>query len=89
MEEDYEEEDEKNLISWWTALGIGIAIGALIFGKTSKFDGMTAEEWYNDYDYTVACLQEIQENADTYSGGTYKEMNDALDEISSKVDDCI
>ena len=89
MEDDYETDNEKSSTQWWVALGIGIAVGALIFGKPSKFDGMTAEEWYNNYDYTVACLQEIQENTDIYAGGTYKEMNDALDEISSKVDECI
>lgn len=88
MEDDFKEE-EKNWVPWGVALAIGIGIGAIIFGKASKFEGMTAEEWFNEYDYTVSCLQEIQDTADNYVDGSYIEMNDALYEISSKVDDCI
>lgn len=88
MEDEFENENG-NGFSWVGVLFLGIIIGALLFGKSSKYEGMTAEEWFNDYDYTVACLQEIQNIANTNEDGSYKEINDALYQVSSEVDDCI
>ncbi len=62
MEEDFDPEEDKGRDKYSIGLGVGIAIGiiigAIIFGQQSKFDGMTAREWYDEYDWLVACVDE-------------------------------
>ncbi len=63
--EDYFD-DEENETSWWqwaVGIAIGIAIGALVFGK---YEGMTAEEWFNEYDYENARYEELRDCVETY-----------------------
>ena len=49
-----------------------------VFGP-KKYEGQTAEEWFNDYDF---CTSQVQ-NANT----NIEEANTNIDEINSKIED--
>lgn len=64
--EDYGFEEEKEEASWWhwgIGFGIGLVIGATVLGK---YEGMTAEEWFNQYDYENARYIELRDCVETY-----------------------
>lgn len=69
------------------ALVIGVVLGYLFFGN-AKYEGYTAEEWFNEYDYTVSCLQQVEDTASSYYGSSYEDVNFALDEIQSTASNC-
>lgn len=91
MEEDFATNGHAGA-SWKQIIGgvvVGTIIGGLLFGTPSKYEDMTAEEWFNEYDHTVSCLEKIRDTADNYQDESYSNMNDALYEISSKASSCI
>lgn len=60
---------------------IAILIGALFisFFHKEKYEGQTAEEWFNDYDYCESSLSEYKD--------ALEEANDNIDEANSKIED--
>jgi len=95
-----EESDDTN---WFTWLLI-IAVIWLFFFHKQKYEGQTAEEWFNDYDYAEArleavksqlgyaedCLDEINSQSLNYvSGATYEGLQLILLDISIKANRCL
>lgn len=65
----YNEEDNienNNNGSFLWGIIIGIIIASLIWGigKQGKYEGQTAEDWFNEYDYCESRLQTYQECAE-------------------------
>lgn len=70
-----------SIFSWfwkiiWIAIGIWII--SAVFGP-QKYEDQTAEEWFNDYDYCTAQVQEANTNIE--------EANTNIDEVNSKIED--
>lgn len=72
----------KNFIGW--IIGIVViyfifsAIGSA-FGGIGKYEGQSAEEWYNEYDESEAQVADLQDKVDG--------LQSALDEANSNIDD--
>lgn len=54
-----------------TAIVIGLALGWIFWGRTYKYEGYTAEEWFNEYDETYenyvglrSCLEAVETGED-------------------------
>lgn len=64
-------------------LGLGIIIALVVvflIGKSSaKYEGMTAKEWFDEYDYSESKLVECEEQISDYEY--------ALDEVNSNIED--
>lgn len=83
--------EEKNNSGWITILVIAL-IWSLFFHK-DKYEGYTAEEWYNQYDEAVGLNDDYQsaleeanyniEEAKYYSWESYDEMGEALDNLET------
>lgn len=76
--------DSNNSNPWgglWNIIGIiiGVIIVGLIIGRSSKYEGQTAEEWFNDYDYCTSQVQKANTNIE--------EANTNIDEVNSKIED--
>lgn len=69
---------EENSGLGWIILIVMVVV-FLIAGSSAKYDGMTAEEWFNEYDSTETELQECQDNLSDYE--------DALDTANSNIED--
>jgi hypothetical protein len=82
----------KTFINWV----IGIAIIWFIFsfiGSFGKYEGLSAEEWFNRYDEADARVINLQdaleqansniEDAKYYSGESYEDMEYALDSLET------
>jgi len=43
-----------------TGIVIGIIVASIIWGigKSGKYEGQTAEGWYNEYDWLVGCVED-------------------------------
>ena len=83
---------------------IPLIIGLLIahFFWPTKYEGETAEYWYNQYDEAqgmyedqvsltdekVDCLSEIESEASYYSFDDYGELQDKIDNVNSKASFC-
>jgi hypothetical protein len=52
-------EDENGYKNWIIYALIGILVWVLFF-KEDKYEGQTAEEWFNAYDYEVARSEELE-----------------------------
>lgn len=76
-EYDYDEyQDNEGKSSWGAGIGLGICIGVGVFigsvlGGSGKYEGMTAEEWYYEYDYEngryedlYACVEDLSYSDD-------------------------
>ena len=52
-------------ISWFAIKAVIVLwllyLGAERLNGMGKFDGRTAEEWYNNYDYAIECIQKAHE----------------------------
>jgi len=82
--------EEKN--NWWVFILIGGILGAIIFGHP-KYDGLSAEEWHDEYsavqdelDSITYALDQANQNIDEakyYSWESYDEMGDALDNLET------
>lgn len=79
--EDNDSEDTNNWGGFFTILGIviGVILVLSIFGSSSKYEGQTAEEWFNDYDY---CFSQVEE-----ANSRIEEANYNIEEANSKIED--
>jgi hypothetical protein len=61
-DEDSEEQENSSHNGFYTGLIVGIIIVSLIWGigKKGKYEGQTAEEWFNEYDDCQVRLEEYQ-----------------------------
>lgn len=77
--EDYDSEDTNNWGGFFNIIGvvIGIIVVFSFFGKSSKYEGQTAEEWFNDYDY---CLSQVQE-----ANIRIEDANSNIDDVNSRI----
>jgi hypothetical protein len=62
---------EENRNGWWITILVIALIWVLFFHK-QKYEGYTAEEWFNEYDYCEAELDSCKS---------------ALDEANSNIED--
>ena len=55
-------DDEFQGLGFMPGLIVGIIIAAIIWGigKHGKYEGLTAEDWFNEYDYCEARLERYQ-----------------------------
>lgn len=60
---------------------IGIIIVAIFWGigKHGKYEGQTAEDWFNEYDYCEGSLYDSETNLNDY--------RDALDEANNNIEE--
>ena len=63
----------------WLAIILVIALVWVIFFQKDKYEGQTAEEWFNEYDYQVAQKEELESRLDDYKDALQK-ANDNIDE---------
>ncbi len=81
------EEEGSGCFSWFIYAIVFYAIFRLIggaFGEATKYEGQTAEEWFNDYDYCVGQVEEANtriDDAKYYEGGDFIDMRDALENL--------
>lgn len=85
-------EAENNNGHNWTWILIIALIWSLFFHK-QKFEGMTAEEWFNEYDETEYQLRQTRdaldqansniEDAKYYTWESYDDMGEALDNLET------
>ncbi|MDO8619011.1 MAG: hypothetical protein Q7R49_03670 [Candidatus Daviesbacteria bacterium] len=57
---DYEEDSDEKSQGISTGIGIGIAVGMILGFMlfNDKYEGQTAREWFDEYDWVVACIEE-------------------------------
>lgn len=83
---------EENNNSWLVTVLVIALVWALFFHK-QKYDGQTAEQWFNDYDSEVSlnedyknALQDANSNieeAKSSAWETYDDMGNALDRLDT------
>lgn len=74
-------EDEDNGSKWIIAFLVGALIWAVFFHK-NKFEGQTAEEWFNAYDAETARTDDL-ENRISDLQGALEEANSEIEEAKS------
>lgn len=81
MEDEYGE--SKNSYNWIIFVLIGALIWAIFFHK-DKYEGQTAEEWFNAYDYETARSEELENRLSDYQTAL-EEANDNIEQVNSKI----
>lgn len=75
--------DEENGSPSWISWVVFIFVVSLIVGffakQDSRFDGQTAEEWFDAYDYEVSRNEELENRVNDYQ--------DALERANSEIGD--
>lgn len=62
----------------------------VIFFLNNKYEGATAKQWYNEYDYTIYCLQEIRVMSSSgINNDDYDQKHSKLEQIYNLTYDCI
>lgn len=69
---------EENNNSWWIWILIIAVVWSLFFHK-QKYEGMTAEEWYNENSSTQETLQNYKD--------ALEEANNNIEEANSNIED--
>ena len=69
---------EENGQGWIIALLVGVLVWAIFFHKDT-YEGQTAEEWFNAYDYETARNEELENRLSDYQT--------ALEEANNNIDD--
>jgi hypothetical protein len=73
--------------------GCGLIVAIIIIslfwgiGKAGKYEGQTAEEWFNDYDEVSANLEELVTCLRDLPTGNYKSYDTFS--LTSDIEDCI
>lgn len=83
---------KENETNWWMWILIGIIFWALFLHK-QKYEDMTAEEWFNEYDEAQSQLESTKEALDQansnieeakyYAWESYDDMGYALDNLET------
>lgn len=83
---------KENETNWWMWILIGITFWALFLHK-QKYEDMTAEEWFNEYDEAQSQLESTKEALDQansnieeakyYAWESYDDMGYALDNLET------
>jgi len=71
--------EENNEPKGWLTIILVIALIWAIFFHKDKYEGQTAEEWFNYYDYEVAINDELRD--------ALQEANYNIEEANSMIDD--
>ena len=72
-EDDSSEEESQN--GWIFFLIIGMALGAIFFSK-SKYEGQTAEEWFNYYSEAESRYHELKNCVEDYAySNNYQDLS--------------
>lgn len=74
----------KQIIGWI----IGIAVGWLIFNAIrgfGKYEGLSAEEWFNQYDEESAQVEELNTKVDDLKTAL-QEANNNIEEVNSNIE---
>jgi hypothetical protein len=70
----------------WIVVVLIIALVYSLFFHKQKYEGYTAEEWYDEYVAAQDALDQANSNiedAKYYVGESYEEMYDALDNLET------
>jgi len=70
-----ENNDSKN---WLTIIFIIAFVWAIFFHK-DKYEGLTAEDWFYEYDYQIARNEELESRLSEYQDA-FQEANDNIEE---------
>lgn len=81
MDEEYSE--SKNIYGWIVFILIGILVWAIFF-REDKYEGQTAEEWFNAYDYETARSEELENRLSDYQTAL-EEANDNIEQVNSEI----
>ncbi|MBP9687248.1 hypothetical protein KBD68_01155 [Candidatus Woesebacteria bacterium] len=81
--------DENHSSGFWWGVILSAAIYFIFLRAPAKYEGLTAEEWFNEYDATTACLENIQSEASYAQGENYATSQNALEEIESETYSCL
>ena len=79
-------DEEENKLNWIGGIIIILIIGAIIwwFSGAGKYEGETAEYWFDEYDAETARVEELENRLSDFEAAL-EEANDNIEEANSQI----